>query len=68
MNRFLLFTFDTYYPNGGAKDLKGSYKTLPEAALASYSFKEENIQIYDVQEGKIVLDVKLEIYGEMESF
>lgn len=31
MERFLLFTYETYYPEGGMNDFNSSYRTLEEA-------------------------------------
>lgn len=36
MKRFLVFTYDTYYPTGGVNDLSGDVDSLEEAyALAT---------------------------------
>jgi hypothetical protein len=31
MKRYLLFTYDQYYPGGGSSDVRGDYDTLEEA-------------------------------------
>lgn len=43
MKRFILFAGETYYPQGGMKDLQGSFDTLQEAldkALELANYKE----------------------------
>jgi hypothetical protein len=35
MKRYLLFTYDSYYPGGGWTDFAGSFDTIEEARAAS---------------------------------
>jgi hypothetical protein len=56
--RFILFTFDMYYPAGGMDDCRGSYDTLDAALKAS---KEPGntgtyTQVLDIVEGLVVYD------------
>lgn len=61
MNRFMIFMFKSYYPNGGMEDYKGSCSTIEEVELLIRdSFTEDgavcNINIYDSQTNKIMMD------------
>lgn len=38
LKRFLVFCFDTYYPNGGWNDFRSSHDTFPEAEEAATRF------------------------------
>ena len=44
MKKYLLFTFDRYYPSGGMYDLSGSFDTVEEARAA---VKTDYYQIVD---------------------
>lgn len=52
MKRYLVFSFDQYYPCGGWNDFKGSFDTYEEA----YAFKGMT-QVVDSATGKV-------LYGE----
>jgi hypothetical protein len=63
MKRFLLFTFDTYYPSGGWSDFKGSFDTEAEALHAynnpsedkyGYAHNEQWFHIVDGDTGQVV--------------
>lgn len=57
-NNFLLFAGNDYYPDGGAYDFKGSFKTV-SAALKEHNPKQHNYDggwanIFDLETEKIV--------------
>ena len=70
MKRYLLFCGDEYYPQGGMKDLAGTYDTLAEALAAFEDWIAKNCKesdytrdewlnrswshIYDCEKGYIV--------------
>lgn len=60
MNRFLLFSFENYYPSGGWEDFAGDYATLDEAKDARFVSRGKSAHIVDTQTGKIVATA----YGE----
>ena len=51
MDRYMLFSFDTYYPSGGMSDFIGSYDTIEAAMNAEFR---DNYHIYDTVTNKIV--------------
>lgn len=51
MERYMLFSFDTYYPSGGMSDFIGSYDTIEAAMNAEFR---DNYHIYDTVTNKIV--------------
>ena len=53
---FLLFRFDTYYPAGGAKDVKGLFATVEAAyeSLGDDPGSMDNAHVYHVDVGRIV--------------
>lgn len=57
MKRFLVFAFDTYYPDGGWNDFQSSWDSLDEARAASAGTREGNgydhSHIVDGQTGRI---------------
>jgi hypothetical protein len=55
MKRFLVFSFDKYYPSGGAQDFKASFETKEQAMEYALSLDDNIIQIYDSIEHKIVI-------------
>lgn len=68
MKRYLLFTWDTYYPGGGMNDLKGDFDTMKEInnklkEIESY----DELQIWDIQKNKEV-DFGNLIENAMEDF
>lgn len=52
LKRYLLFTFDSYYPSGGWHDLAGNYDTVTEAWANRGG--QDNYQIVDSANGNIV--------------
>lgn len=58
VKRFLVFSFDSYYPSGGWNDFKGSYDTLEEAEYAMNEKPKlgyyDNNHIVDSTTGKVV--------------
>jgi hypothetical protein len=48
MKRFLLFTFASYYPQGGWSDFRASYDTVQDAqiALANRSEQDKGWEVY----------------------
>lgn len=53
MNRFLLFCGETYYPNGGMKDLVGSFDTLEDTKLSLCS---DWAHVFDLELDEIVVE------------
>lgn len=51
LKRFLVFAYDSYYPNGGWNDFKGSFDTLNEAQSFDVS-QYDYTHIVDTQTGK----------------
>jgi hypothetical protein len=51
--RFLLFSYGTYYPEGGMEDLFGTYDTAKEAveAIETIVVCNDSTEIYDRIEG-----------------
>lgn len=60
MKRFLLFAFDTYYPNGGWDDFKGSFDTVEEATTQGAKNDEDNVlgnyHVIDSTTGEMVYE------------
>lgn len=56
MKRFILFSGDDYYPNGGMKDMTGSYDTLDQA-IAAFNEVDENGWRVAGQDWMHVLDI-----------
>lgn len=52
IRRFVLFTFNQFYPAGGWGDQIGSYATLAEARAAAEKNFDEYKEIVDLQTGK----------------
>lgn len=52
MNRYLLFSFDVYYPEGGVNDFKGSYATMVEAMQADVP-DYQLWNVLDTQSGRV---------------
>lgn len=50
LKRYLLFTFSSYYPCGGAEDFVGSFDTFEEA---EENIKDDEANILDTETGKI---------------
>lgn len=48
MKRYLLFSYDQYYPEGGMNDFRESYATLDEAIFAQNNFADLNGRRYDI--------------------
>lgn len=58
MKRFLVFSYDTYYPCGGMGDFQDDFDTLEEATAFCLTLNDDWIQIYDCQTKQIVLEEK----------
>lgn len=52
MKRFLVFTYDSYYPCGGWQDFKASFDTLAEAIAFTDNY--DNKDVIDGQTGEEV--------------
>jgi hypothetical protein len=52
MERFLLFGYDDYYPQGADNDVVGSFDTMEEvrAAIVSEKMPFQNYAVLDLQE------------------
>lgn len=58
--RYLVFTYDTYYPGGGMSDMEASFDTIQEAVEFFNKRKYDHGEIYDRIEG---VEVAGELYG-----
>jgi hypothetical protein len=47
MKRYILFSFDQFYPIGGLRDIKDSFDTLEEVKLAKAKCREDFQEIVD---------------------
>ena len=54
MKRFLVFTFDRWYPSGGWSDYAGSYATLEEAQDRVFKTICDCYQIVDTQTEQVI--------------
>lgn len=54
MKRYLVFTFDTYYPNGGMYDLKTTTNDIEHAKYVCDDA--ENGHVFDLVENRIVYE------------
>lgn len=52
LKRYLVFSFETYYPRGGWRDFHGSFDTLEEAKASSP--KGDHAHIVDTLTGGVV--------------
>ncbi len=54
IKRYLLFTYDTYYPGGGWSDCAGSFDTLDEIRehLKNQDYKCDHEEVIDLETGK----------------
>ena len=59
MKRYIVFLYDTYYPDGGWRDFHNSYDTLTEAREAADSkmsqYENNNCHVIDMETWKVVL-------------
>ena len=58
---FMLFAGDRYYPSPGMQDFIDSFDTLDEAKNHAIGLKSDWVQIFDVENNKIVFE---NYYGE----
>lgn len=56
MNRYLLFAFDSYYPQGGWEDFVESFDTLEDALEAGGLLERDYIQVVDSDTGEVVYE------------
>lgn len=63
MNRYLLFTFDGYYPSGGWNDFQGSFDSIEEAVEFMQNLRDDYAQIADIETNRIV-----ESYDKISSY
>ena len=56
MKRYLLFTYERYYPLGGFCDFEGDYATIEEAkaAVKAEDFCDCRWHVFDTRDRKIV--------------
>lgn len=54
MKRFLLFTFDEYYPSGGWADFVDSFETIEEARTRATTRQRDEYQIVDGAHGTVI--------------
>jgi len=59
MKKYLLFTFEQYYPRGGMNDFEGSYATIEEAKERFVKLKSkcQYGQIVEHETMKIVVEL-----------
>jgi hypothetical protein len=55
MRKFLLFSYEGYYPSGGWCDFAGSFRTIDDAKKAANKDREYH-EIVDIDEEKIILE------------
>ena len=63
MNRFLVFSFPEFYPNGGMDDFIGDFDTLEEAKKALLNGEYSTGHVYDTTERKIIFEHQPNING-----
>lgn len=56
MKRFLIFSYDQYYPGGGWGDFKGAADTIEEARTVAATLKDDFIEIVDLETLKEVVE------------
>lgn len=61
---YLLFDGDTYYPAGGAYDLRGVYATLDEALATAEAHDTDWWHVYSLAERAIVVSSTEPAYGQ----
>jgi len=54
MNRYLVFAFNFYYPQGGLSDVAESFHTLEEAVAWAKNVDDDVIEIFDCNNRQIV--------------
>jgi len=54
VKRYLVFAYYTYYPEGGTKDLVGSYDELGEALLAGHQSGKDSNEVLDTETGEVL--------------
>lgn len=54
MKRFLVFTFDTWYPLGGWSDFAGDFDTLEGAQERAHRTASDHFQIVDTETNQII--------------
>lgn len=54
MKKYVLFTFDDYYPGGGMTDLRESFDTIEDAK--AHKTLSDNMQIVDRDTWELVLE------------
>jgi hypothetical protein len=56
MKRYLLFTYQIYYPSGGWNDFKGSFDDIEEArgVWTNDPYRDDRCQVIDRDTGQIV--------------
>lgn len=58
MKRYLLFTYNFYYPEGGWKDFRGSFDTKKEAHIfmKTDEYQLDYYNLVDIQTGEVEED------------
>ena len=65
MFRYVVFTYDSYYPNGGRGDIVGLFKTKDELIYFLFEGRESGRTFLDTTE---VLDMEDGTYQEIDWF
>lgn len=55
MYRFLLFSYEGYYPNGGIGDLVLQFNTIEELKEVNIFYIHDYVEIYDFKAGKEIV-------------
>lgn len=56
MERYLLFAFDSYYPQGGWTDFINSFDSLDEAIQSGMMLERDYFQVVDIESGEMVYE------------
>ncbi len=59
MKKYMLFTYDRFYPGGGMNDFKGLFKTIREAKEAGIKSMADYYQVYNTKTNRTVVDTEL---------
>lgn len=67
MKRFMLFTYDTYYPAGGMNDFRGSFDDLEEALRHCAGLSQTFFHIFDLKKNSIAATNDASVTIKMEN-
>ncbi len=65
MYRYLLFTFDMYYPRGGMNDCKARFNKIEEIDFNNLDFDYQFVTLYDVETNSLS---GLSLYEEVQEY